>query len=68
VTTIFLPQSIRISQRIVLPTINSLEFEGIKTRVVDALPDSKEEGGAFVLEPLFNEGSSSIEVPHHVSE
>jgi hypothetical protein len=67
-TTIFLRQSIRISQRIVLPTINSLEFEGIKAGVADPLPDSKEEGGAFVLEPLFDEGSRPIEVPHHVSE
>ena len=47
---------------------NSLEFEGIETTVVDALPDSKEEDGAFVLEPLLDEGSRAIEVPHHVSE
>ena len=51
-----------------LAAANSLEFEGIETTVVDALPDSKEEDGAFVLEPLLDEGSSSIEVPHHVSE
>lgn len=51
-----------------LTAANSLEFEGIKTKVVDALPDSKKEEGAFVLEPLFDEGSRPIEVPHHVSE
>ena len=47
---------------------NSLEFEGIKTGVVDALPDSEEQDGVFILKPLFDQRARAIEVPHHVCE
>ncbi len=47
---------------------NSIEFEGIKTGVVDALPDAKEQYGVLVLEPLLNQGTCSVKVPHHVGE
>ena len=47
---------------------NSLEFEGIKISVVNAVPHTKEQDGVLVFEPLFDGGSSSIEVPHHVGE
>ena len=47
---------------------NSLEFEGIKTGVVDALPDTQEEHGILVLEPLLDESSRTVKVPHPVGE
>ena len=47
---------------------NSLEFEGIKTGVVDAFPDAEEQDGVLVLEPLLNQRACSIKVPHHVGE
>jgi hypothetical protein len=46
----------------------SLEFEGIKTGVVDAFPDAEEQDGVLVLEPLLNQRACSIKVPHHVGE
>jgi hypothetical protein len=36
---------------------NSLEFEGIKTGVVDAFPDAEEQDGVLVLERGVKEGS-----------
>jgi hypothetical protein len=47
---------------------NSLEFEGIKTRVVNLLPDAKEEHCVLVFQPLFDEGAAALEIPHHVGE
>jgi hypothetical protein len=47
---------------------NSLEFEGIKIRVVNPLPDAQEEDGILVLEPLLDEGAATIEIPHHVGQ
>ena len=47
---------------------NSLEFGGIKMRVVDPLPYTKEQNSVFVLQPLFDERASAVEVAHHVSE
>ena len=46
---------------------NSLEFEGIKIGIIDALPDAKEQDGVFVFEPLLDECTSSVEVPHTMS-
>ena len=47
---------------------NSLEFEGIKTRVVYLFPDAEEEDGVLVLEPLLNERTATLEIPYHVGE
>ena len=47
---------------------NSLEFEGIKTWVIDTFPNTEEQNGVLVLEPLLNQGAGSVEVPHHVGE
>ncbi len=47
---------------------NSLEFEGIKTGVVDTFPDTEEQNSVLVLEPLLNQGACPVEVPHHVGE
>lgn len=45
---------------------NSLEFEGIKTGVVDTFPDAEEQDGVFILEPLLDQRARSIEVPHQM--
>jgi hypothetical protein len=47
---------------------NSLEFEGIKTWVVDAFPDAEEQDRVFIFEPLLDQCASSIEVAHPVGE
>ena len=47
---------------------NSLEFEGIKNRVVYLFPDAEEEDGVLVLEPLLNQGSRPIKIANHVRE
>ena len=47
---------------------NSLEFGGIKMRVVDPLPNTKEQNSVFVFDTLFDERARAVEVAHHVSE
>ena len=47
---------------------NFLEFEGIKTRVMNPFPDAKEEHGVLVFEPLLDERAAALEVPYHVGE
>jgi hypothetical protein len=47
---------------------NSLEFEGIKNRVVELLPHSEEENGVFVLKPLLDECPSALKMADHVGE
>lgn len=50
------------------PGFNSLEFEGIKSWVVELLPHAQEQHGVLVFEPLLNQGAASVKVPHHVGE
>ena len=47
---------------------NSLEFEGIKIGIIDPLPDAEKQNGIFVLEPLLDQGTRSIEVANHVGK
>src|SRR5439155_24970532 len=47
---------------------NSLEFEGIKIQVVNPLPDAEEQHRVLVLQPLFDERATALEVSHHVRE
>ena len=47
---------------------NSIEFEGIKTWVVELLPYTQKQHGVLVFEPLFDQGAAAIEVPHHAGE
>ena len=47
---------------------NSLEFEGIKTGVVNLLLDVKEEDGVLVFEPLLDQDTATLEILHHVGE
>ena len=47
---------------------NSLEFEGIKIGIIDPLPDAEKQNGIFVLEPLLDQRTRSIEVSNHVGK
>jgi hypothetical protein len=47
---------------------NPVEFDGIKTRVVEPLPNAEEENGVLVLEPLLDEGPRPIKIANHVRE
>jgi hypothetical protein len=47
---------------------NSLEFEGIKIRVVYLFPNAEKEDGVLVLEPLLNERAATLKIPYHVGE
>jgi hypothetical protein len=47
---------------------NSLEFGGIKIRIVELFPDAEEKDGILVLEPLLDEGGAALEVTHHVGK
>lgn len=47
---------------------NSLEFEGIKIRIVELLPDSEEEHRNLSLEPLLDESNATVEVSHYIGQ
>ncbi len=47
---------------------NSLEFDGIKTRVVNLLPHAEEENGVFVFQPLFDQRAAAIKAFDHVGQ
>ena len=48
--------------------LNSLEFDGIKTGVVDPLPDAEKQNRVLVLEPLLDQRAVPVEIPHHAGE
>ena len=45
---------------------NSLEFEGIKTWIVDLLPNTEKENSIIGSKPIFNESPFAIKATHHV--
>ena len=47
---------------------NSLEFEGIKTRVVELFPHAQEQHRILVLKPLLDQRATAVEVLHHVGQ
>ena len=49
-------------------TSNSLESGGIKTRVVQPLPNSQEFHGVFISQPRFDQDAAALELCHHISQ
>ena len=47
---------------------NSLEFGGIKIRIIHGLPNSEELDGVLVTEPLLNKCQPVFYITHHVCE
>jgi len=47
---------------------NSLEFEGIKNRIIDLLSDTKKQHRVLALEPLLNKCATTIKIPYHISQ
>ena len=43
-------------ERLNNPSFNSLEFGGIKIRIVYSLPDSEKLHSVFIAQPFFNQG------------